>query len=278
VTNTWSNPDLLFEEYFANPVITPDNKLLVVFDNNLYESVRTTNGWTQPTIIDSAIFAQYELGPISITHDTLLCFIDLSTTLHTLYVSEFKDGHYQTPEPLPYPVNLRNYKIDNHFMAPDGSYILYSIHNFPGGKGASDLYLTFNRENHWTYPKSVGEHINTAVHDYGVYVSPDEKCLFYTRWELNNTVNMHWVSVDGLFDSLQTTNFTPYVLNPIPDQSILPGNNFDYSIPDSTFFDDDGNETLTLTAALANGSELPDSLYFNNETDGFSGKIINVVR
>lgn len=273
VNKTWSAPEILFEDYFANPIITPDNKLLTIFNNNLYLSERSARTWSQPQIIDSTVFANYEIGNIAITNDTVLCFIDLSSTNHTLYLSEFRNGHFRTPEPLPFPVNLKQYKINNPFLAKDGSYILYSIHDFPGGEGASDLFITFNRGSHWTYPKSVGKHINSSTHDYGVYVSPDERYLFFTRWEFDNTVNMYWVSAQGLFENLQNSNFTPYVSNPIEDQSIMVDNSFEYTVTDTTFMDDDGVETLSFSATLKNGDNLPDLLTFDAETKSFSGML-----
>ena len=43
------------------------------------------------------------------------------------------------------------------------------------------------------------------------------------------------------------------------------------TIPDGTFVDDDGDETLTLTALLINGDPLPSWLQFDPEAGAFSG-------
>jgi len=44
-----------------------------------------------------------------------------------------------------------------------------------------------------------------------------------------------------------------------------------FTVPDSTFIDDDGNSTLTYSATLSNGGALPTWLSFNPSTRTFSG-------
>jgi hypothetical protein len=68
--------------------------------------------------------------------------------------------------------------------------------------------------------------------------------------------DIYWVG-SGFIDSLKYTNFIPYVLNLIPDQTAIKGELFTFTIPDTTFVDDDGNNTLTYHAKLTNGSPLP---------------------
>jgi hypothetical protein len=58
---------------------------------------------------------------------------------------------------------------------------------------------------------------------------------------------------------------------PIPDQTAYVGLNFNYTIPDSTFFDDDGYNTLSFRATLNNGSPLPQWLSFDSLTCTFTG-------
>ena len=82
--------------------------------------------------------------------------------------------------------------------------------------------------------------------------------------------DIYWVSANFI-DSLRYTNFQPYVLNSIPDHSISVGEEFSYVVPDTTFFDDDGNETLVLSATLNDDEDLPGWLNFNPETYTFAG-------
>ena len=125
----------------------------------------------------------------------------------------------------------------------------------------------------WTNPKSLGSKINFGLSMWGPYVSPDNKYLFYTtgtKQDYSDTY-VHWVRIDNLIDSLKHTNFTPYLKNQIKNQIDTVGHSFNFTIPDSTFFDDDGNSTLTLSARLSNGTPLPSWLSFNPGTRTFSG-------
>jgi len=82
--------------------------------------------------------------------------------------------------------------------------------------------------------------------------------------------DLYWVST-SFIDSLRYTNFLPYVKNTIPNQTAIKGQWFSYSVPDSTFIDDDGNAALTFDAKLTNGSPIPDWLTFDPIAGTFSG-------
>ena len=81
----------------------------------------------------------------------------------------------------------------------------------------------------------------------------------------------YWVKIDDLLDSLRYTNFIPYLNHQIPNQFIDSTQSFNYTFPDSTFIDDDGNNTLTYSATLSNGNPLPAWLSFDPATRTFSG-------
>jgi hypothetical protein len=82
--------------------------------------------------------------------------------------------------------------------------------------------------------------------------------------------DIYWVGSDFI-DSLKYTNFIPYVNNLIPDQVAFVGHLFNYTIPDTTFIDDDDNNTLTFGAILTDGDPLPSWMAFDTITGSFSG-------
>jgi hypothetical protein len=81
----------------------------------------------------------------------------------------------------------------------------------------------------------------------------------------------YWVKIDNIIDSLRHTNFVPYLNYQIPGQSFQAGQLCSYTFPDSTFIDDDGNNTLTYSATLSNGNPLPAWLSFDPDTRTFTG-------
>ena len=67
-----------------------------------------------------------------------------------------------------------------------------------------------------------------------------------------------------------STNTAPTVVNAISDQAATVGTVFNYTVPDDTFTDADG-DTLTYAATLDGGNELPSWLSFTATTRAFSG-------
>jgi hypothetical protein len=168
------------------------------------------------------------------------------------------------------PINT-TYDENDLFVADDESYLLFSRNSSTAG----DMYLSFKKYNgDWTNPKKLGEPINKpgSSWEYGQFVSKDAKYLFYTSGGLTmNTYYTYWVKIDNIIDSLRHTNYVPYVKYQIPDQSAHVGQLFTYTVPDSTFYDDDENSTLTYYAASSTISHLPAWLSFNPQTRTFSG-------
>jgi hypothetical protein len=164
------------------------------------------------------------------------------------------------------PVNSTADNLD-FYVSRDESFMILS-------KGG--MKISYHKEDgNWTNPKSLGSLINFGLGNWGPYVSADNKYLFYTTGTQPDYSDTHvyWVRIDSLMDSLRYTNFVPYVKNRIPDQTVILDslNIFTFTVPDSTFIDDDGNNTLTYYAKLSNGNPLPSWLTFDTLTGTFSG-------
>ena len=121
----------------------------------------------------------------------------------------------------------------------------------------------------WTNPKGLGSTINFGLGMWGPVVTADNKYLFYTtgtRADFSDTY-IYWVRIDNLIDSLKHTNFLPYLKTKLKSQTGKVGEAFSYTIPDSTFIDDDANNTITCNVT----SRLPAWLYYDPETKTFTG-------
>ncbi|ASN87241.1 Cadherin-like domain-containing protein [Pectobacterium versatile] len=92
------------------------------------------------------------------------------------------------------------------------------------------------------------------------------------------TLVIRVTATDGSNTSISTSfgltvtnvNDAPVVATPIPPQNVTQGGGFNFTVPDGTFSDPDG-DTLTLSATLANGSPLPNWLHFDPTIGTFSG-------
>ncbi|MCX6225318.1 MAG: putative Ig domain-containing protein [Bacteroidia bacterium] len=82
---------------------------------------------------------------------------------------------------------------------------------------------------------------------------------------------IYWVAIDNLIDSLRQTNYTPYIRYSLQNQTFSTGRSNSFAISDSSFIDDNGNNTLTFTASLSNGNPLPSWLSFDPDSVSFVG-------
>jgi hypothetical protein len=182
--------------------------------------------------------------------------------------SQYISGTYQNRIILSYPINYANTSQTwgDAYVSPDESYMIFQSSR-AGGYGVNDLYISYKKTNgSWTNPKNLGSKINTSGNDSDGDITPDGKYMTFNReWR-----DIYWVS-SSFIDSLKHTNFVPYLKSQIPNKTDTIGRTFNYQIPDNTFIDDDGNNTLSYTAKLNNGNPLPGWLSFDSTTRTFSG-------
>ncbi|MFZ2864878.1 MAG: putative Ig domain-containing protein [Ignavibacteriaceae bacterium] len=273
--NEWQGPFTVFEGYIAPSLSVNDS--IIYMQNNIfytYYSIRTYSGWSVPakllsgnqrlhyfqrTNLNNSFASSYYEGSPLDGNISRVMVVNQDTILQSFGI----------------PLNSSAQEND-FYIAPDESYIFFS-RNVTGGAG--DIYLSYKKDNGgWTNPKKLGEPINKpgAYWEYGQFVSNDNKYLFFTSGGTNmNTYYTYWVRIDALLDSLRCTNFAPYLLNQIPNQTDSVGYNFNYTFSDTTFIDDDGNNTLTYSATLSNGNPLPSWLSFDPSTRLFYGTPTN---
>ncbi len=71
--------------------------------------------------------------------------------------------------------------------------------------------------------------------------------------------------------TVDNVNDAPVLGNPLADQAVTAGSLFSYVVPVDTFADADAGDSLSLTARLADGGDLPGWLSFDAATGTFSG-------
>lgn len=264
--NHWTGPYTLYEDFLA-PVLTMNGDTMIFQSDNSdyqsYYSVLNSGIWSSPRRflldLNSAHYCQTTSpGNFYISSSAVTgvggndwCRLEMNSQ-DTTAVS------------LGLPVNNGADNLD-FFIARDESYMVLA---------KNGLRISYHKDDgSWTNPKSLGSNINFGLGMWGPYVSADHKYLFYTTGlqpDYSDTY-VYWVRFDNLMDSLQYTNYDPYVKTLIPEQYAYVGHPFSYTIPENTFFDDDGNETLTFTARMGNNTPLPSWLTFDTITATFSG-------
>lgn len=273
---SWQGPFVAFEGYVA-PSLSPNDSIMYM-QKNLYNNTlsctfysrRNAAGWTAPQRLlsmnrNTHYFQETNLknyftagSPTSTGSATDLCKLFIrsgDTTMQNLGI----------------PINTTATEND-FFISRDESYIIFC--RFPSGS-ASDLFITYKTENcRWTNPKTLGSQVNTPNPDWEAcpFATKDNKYLFFMRGgNALSSYFIYWVAIDNLIDSLRQTNFTPYARYSLQNQIFKTGRSNSFAISDSTFIDDNGNNTLTLTAALSNGNPLPSWLIFDADSGNFVG-------
>ena len=258
-------------EDYKSPVFSPTGNLIYLWEKKPEFKVgymlKEDTIWTDVEEINLGGIA----GHITATKDSCLYFIYKGVNI---CYSKFNGDIHKSPVKLPYPINDNPQFVPNDpCISPDGDYLLLVK------DGIDKWYVSFKRsENQWTYPKQLS---NYFLNPDGIgylglrpQISPDGKYIFTSNWNNQDDINIYWVSTD-VIEAARTSNFKPYIdaRIKIPDLTDSIGNSFNYTIADTLFNDNDGNETLTITAKEYGMDDLPGWLHFDDESFIFSGEL-----
>jgi Tol biopolymer transport system component len=168
--------------YDANTLFFASNRQTLK-DYDIWMVQRTAGKWGQPTRLDTLInTAKDEFYP-SVARSGNLYFtrvMDNGKGKEDIAISEWKDGHFQTPYSVPGGVNSEHYEF-NAFVDPDEKYLLFTSLGRKEDMGGGDLYLSFkNEQGEWMPAIHLDSTINSTALDFSPYVSPDKKYLFFT--------------------------------------------------------------------------------------------------
>jgi len=269
IDNKWQGPFNVFERYIT-PSLSINDSIIYLLNNYIYYSTRTDSGWSVPVKLLSSNQRMHYFQRTNLNNSYASSYYEGSPTDGNIskVIVVNKDTILQS---LGIPLNSSAEEND-FYIARDESFIFFSK-NVTGGAG--DIYLSFKKDNgNWTNPKKLGEPINRpgANWEYGMFVSKDKKYLFYTSGGMSmSSYYTYWVKIDNIIDSLKRTNYAPYLKTQIPNQVDSVSYKYNYTFSDTTFIDDDGNNTLTYSATLSNGNPLPSWLSFNSVTRTFNG-------
>ena len=253
INSIWEGPTEIFTGRYHAPALSMDGNCLFLEAiygdpqvNKSYRAIRSGAGWSNP-VEDENYYSYYqELD----SGNVYACLYRTGDGLSKRIITE-TDTFFQS-------IGKPASNTGGFYIAKDESYFI--------GQVSGDLRISYKKENGtWTNPKTLGSTINSpSADDFGAFVTADNKYLFFSRSAFPYpSGKMYWVKIDNLIDSLKSTNYVPYVKHAIPDLTDSVGKSFMYTLPDSMFMDDDGIETLTISARLYNGNELPAWLSFD---------------
>lgn len=193
----WSIPELLpFSGSYVDyePTLSADGSLMVFNSkrpypdgrvpetNDLWMVEREGEEWGEPARIEALTSFDHEESYGSLTADRSLVFLRAQPgpddePAYDLYWSRFVDGAFSEPER--HPVSTERWGEGDPWIAPDGSYLLFTRWDDEAGwERTVDLHIAFKQGETWTEAAPLQE-LNTDGADYAPAVSADGKWLYY---------------------------------------------------------------------------------------------------
>lgn len=164
------------------------------FFEDIYVSVwsDSLNDWTPASNDDEIVkrLNSYGMDAISyISPDGKSLYLTINTmtvetpkpkTKHAdIFVSKINNkGGWNTPRPIDKPVRTLYFEASATFTG-DGK-IMYFVSERIGGEGRADIWMATKDGNAWAKPTNLGKTINTSGQETTVFVTPDNKYLFFS--------------------------------------------------------------------------------------------------
>lgn len=220
VNGKWTKPNVASfststgEWKDIDPMFSPDGNM-VLFQSNrntnrnadrkdfdIWAVVRTDSGWATPYRLEGNINSEVSESYASMTTDGTIYFMKENNNavgLSDIYYSVLKDGKYQEPITIGWPINTTE-RESNPYISANGTYIIY-FSSDKTGFGEVDLYISFRKNNTWTAPKNLGSLINTTNAEFCPFVHQKENRLYFSR---------QVKQADRFIENIYYINLTPH--------------------------------------------------------------------
>lgn len=87
------------------------------------------------------------------------------------------------------------------YISPDDRYLLFASDR-DKTPGDFDIYVSFNKNGHWTEPAGLGSSVNTDAQERFPGLSADGRYLFFTRsTDIPNRHELYWISASVIVNS-----------------------------------------------------------------------------
>ena len=202
----WQTPASVFAECAA-PALSPDGRTIYVQNptGQILAATRTAGRWTTPGIwLNSPDRLHY--FQVTSTGSAFVTRMGNSGIQGTICRAT-RAGTAVGLEPFPPSINSGDNGVD-FFVARDDSYVIFVVH--PGGTNG-DLNIAFRRKDgSWTPTRNLGPKVNRdSTWEWGPFVSPDNKYLFFTAASSASDVAVYWIRIDGIIDTLRQAALAP---------------------------------------------------------------------
>lgn len=196
----WNTPEIMEhyndENSYTYQVKIPNKNKLIITSNkktkndtsqnpnyNFWE-VDLINNKPEELAYNDLIY-NYNSQPCITNNGTIYFTSDLPDWSKTLaYKMPIVNQKYQEPQRFN-PVNEwrknKNWTVYEFCMAPNEDYMIVCISSKENEALSVDLYISYNKDNQWTYPKKLSDKINTKETENFPVITQDGNYLIFTR-------------------------------------------------------------------------------------------------
>jgi Tol biopolymer transport system component len=199
----WTHPEVApFSGIYldASPCFSPDGKRLFFSsrrptksnpsgrDWNIWFADKIDDHWSDPQELGEPInTAKNDTNP-AIAADGTIYFAsdrDSAPGYFHIYRAHLTNGKYEQPEKLGPEINSGDAET-NPYISPDQKILIFASYrkdNLSGGGNhydRADLYVSVNRDGHWTRARHLEHGINTTASEGNPTMSPNGKWFYFT--------------------------------------------------------------------------------------------------
>lgn len=160
-----------------NSLSTKENSFDIYFTN------KTANGWTIPEKFSDSINTSSSDFYATISNKKHIYFTR-RTTSNDIYVSYFIDNKYQTALLIDKTINTEGNE-SNPYISPTEEFLIFFA-DYKNGYGDTDLYISFRKQNKWSYPINLGDKINSKIGELCPSIDFKNKLFLFSRTEVVN--------------------------------------------------------------------------------------------
>ena len=216
--NRWTKPDTaVFSKVFNNlePFFSFDGRRLYFSSDrdkqtkqnrrDFFYVNKLDKGWSEPVKLDTPMNSGYTEFSFRQSKNGTIYFASNRPGGHgmvDIYFIKPEHGKYEKPDNMGSVINLNGGYSADPCIAPDESYIIFPSARTAGANN-SDLFISVRENGTWSEPVGLGNLVNTNANEYGPFLSPDGKYLFFIRHD-GIKGDIYWVNA-GIIKKLRKT-------------------------------------------------------------------------
>lgn len=194
VKGKWQKPklapfaDTKFRQ--IDPAFSPDGNsvlynILTSNENSfdIFITNKTSMGWSTPERLSDSLNTNSSDFYATISNNKNIYFTR-RTKSNDIYVSYFVDNKYQKALLLDKTINTERNE-SNPYISTNEDFIIFFA-DYENGYGDTDLYISFKKQNKWSYPINLGDEINSKIGEFCPSIDLKNKLFLFSRTEVIN--------------------------------------------------------------------------------------------